>query len=73
MLTEAKYIAKTRDGDRVRLRSKWALFDRRRLIAEYNLIDLLQREAGNLDRRWGENEFLEFDLELGEIPLPFFD
>ncbi len=72
MLTEAKHIAETRDGDRLGLGSKRVLFDPFGPIAKDDLIDLLKREAGDLDRRVGDDQFLELDFELGEIPLAFF-
>src|ERR1700730_9174422 len=60
MLAEAKYVAGTRDRDGVGLGSKRALFDPFWLMAENDLINLFQREAGDLDRRVAECKFLQF-------------
>jgi len=70
MRTEPKYIAEPRDRDGVGLGSKapFGPF----FIAEDNLIDLFQRKTGDFDRRISEDQFLEFDSQLGEIPLTFF-
>jgi hypothetical protein len=40
MITEAKYIAETRDGDRVAVGSKWTPFEHLWLVAKNDLIDL---------------------------------
>jgi hypothetical protein len=64
MLTEAKYIAEARERDSVGLGSKRTLFNLFYVIAKDDLVDLLECEAGDLDRRLGEDEFLEFDFEL---------
>jgi hypothetical protein len=69
MLTEAKYMAETRD--RVGLGRKRSLFGPF-FIAEDDLIDLIEREAGDLDRRVSEDQFLEFDFKFAKIPLAFF-
>jgi hypothetical protein len=69
MLTEAKYMAETRGG--VGLGSKRSLFGTF-FITEDDLIDLIEREAGDLDRRVSEDQFLEFDFKLAKIPLAFF-
>ena len=42
MLTKGKYVAETRDGDRVRLGSKRALFDPFWLIVEDDVVNLFQ-------------------------------
>ena len=52
-------------------RGKRTLFNRVLFIVENDLIDLAQGEAGDLDRRVGEDQLLEFDFEFGEIPLAF--
>ena len=39
------------------------------LGGDNHLIDFASRETGDLDRRVGQDHFLEFDLELVEIPL----
>ena len=70
MLTEAKYMAETRDRDSVGLGRKRSLFGPF-LIAEDDLIDLIEREAGDLDRRVSEDQFLEFDFKFAKIPLAF--
>jgi hypothetical protein len=43
-----------------------------RLAAKHDLINLLEFEPGNLDRRAGQDQFLELDLELIEVPLALF-
>jgi len=49
---------------------QWALLDP--LAVKDDLINLLEFESGNLDRRAGQNQLLELDLELIEVPLPLF-
>ena len=71
MGTKPKHITATRDRGGVGLGSKRASFGPF-FIAENDLINLFQGKAGELDRRLGEDQFLEFDTELGEIPLTFF-
>jgi hypothetical protein len=46
------------------------LFDGLRLVADHDLVDFVESEAGQLDRRIVQNQFLEFDFELVEVPLP---
>ena len=48
---------------------QWALLDS--LVVKDDLINLLEFESGDLDRRAGQDQLLELDLELIEVPLPF--
>jgi hypothetical protein len=64
-------MAKTRDRDKFGLGRKRSLFGPF-FITEDDLIDLIERDAGDLDRRVSEDQFLEFDFKLAKIPLAFF-
>ena len=41
----------------------------RQPVVENDVVDLVEREAGDLDRRIGEDQLLELDLELVQVPL----
>jgi len=64
-------IAHSRDGHGPRIRNKGSRFDRLHLLANNDLIHLIEREAGNFDRSVDEDEFFELDLERIEIPFAF--
>ena len=51
---EFKYIANANDGDRAILRRERPLFDRAVNLAEDNVVDLVECEAGGLDGRVGQ-------------------
>jgi hypothetical protein len=51
---EFKYIANAGDGDRAILRRERPLFDRAVNLAEDNVVDLVECEAGGLDGRVGQ-------------------
>jgi hypothetical protein len=38
------------------------------MVAKDDLVDLVGRESSDLDRRVGQNQLLELDFELIEIP-----
>ena len=63
-------VAGMSDRDCARRWRQWALLDP--LAVKDDLINLLEFESGNLNRRAGQNQFLELDLELIEVPLPLF-
>ena len=48
------------------------LLDRLVTVAENNVVDLVEREAGDLDRRVGEDQLLELDLQLVQVPFALF-
>ena len=72
MVAETEDVASARDCDSARRRRKGALFVRRRIIAEEDLIDLGRAEAGNLDRRLIDDELLELDFEILKAPGAVF-
>lgn len=39
------------------------------VLGEDDLVDFIKRETGDLDRRIGEDQFLELDFEFEEVPL----
>ena len=51
-----KYIANAGDGDRAILRRERPLFDRAVNLAEDNVVDLVECEAGGLDGRVGQGQ-----------------
>src|SRR5208283_4033013 len=53
---EFKYIANAGDGDRAILRRERPLFDRAVNLAEDNVVDLVECEAGGLDGRVGQGQ-----------------
>ena len=63
-------VAEMGDRDCAGRWRQWALLDP--LAAKDDLINLLEFESGNLDRRPGQDQLLELDLELIEVPLPLF-
>jgi hypothetical protein len=69
--TELKQVAQTSDRNSARGRDQRSLFNSLGLFADENLINLVQPEAGDFDRRIGEDQFLELEFELIEIPLTF--
>ena len=71
MRAELKNVARASDGDCIRLWRERPLLEDVSRLAEDDLVDLVGREAGDLDRRVGQDQLLKLDLELFEIPLPF--
>src|SRR5579872_3635655 len=69
MRPEVKGVAYPGDRNCARLGRERPLFDRIVTLAENNVVDLVEREAGDLDRRVGEDQLLELDLELVQVPL----
>src|SRR6266542_6971001 len=72
MRTELEEVAGAGDRDRAFIRPERPLLDRLRLIRDDDLIDLVQREARDLDRRFFNDQLLEFNPQLVEIPIAFF-
>ena len=72
MRTELKHISNAGDRNRSIVWPQRPLLDRSRDIGNDDLVDLVDREARDLDGRLFEDQFLEFDLELVEIPFAFF-
>ena len=72
MRPELKDVAGAGDRDSAGLGRQRPLLDRLRLVAEHDLVDFVEGEAGDLDRRVVQDQFLEFDLELVEVPLALF-
>ena len=66
-----KNVANAGDSDCVCLRRERPLFDRVVDLAEDDVVDLVECEAGGLDRRVGHAQLLELDLELVKVPLAF--
>jgi len=66
---EVKNVAHARDGDCASHRRERPRFDRVIDLAEDDVVDLVECEAGGLDRRVGHDQLLELDLELLEVPL----
>jgi len=71
MRSEFKNVAEASDGDRIGFGLERTLLSRGARF-EHDLVDLSKREAGNLDRSGGQDQFLELDLERVEAPLPRF-
>ena len=65
---EPKHVAKTSDCGRAALPARAAPARRTSALAEHDLIDFVEGEAGDLDRRVGEDQLLELDLELRRGP-----
>jgi len=71
MRTELKNVADAGGCGRTFIWRQRPLLDRVRFPADYDLVDLVEREARNLDRRFFEDQLLKFDLQLIEIPFAF--
>ena len=69
MRPELENVANAGDGDGVGLGRERPLLDRVVGFAENDLVDLVEGEAGDLDRRVGQDQLLELDLQLVEVPL----
>jgi hypothetical protein len=69
MRPKFKNVAEASDGDRIGFGLERTLLNRGPRF-EHDLVDLSKREAGNLDRSVGEDQFLELDLERVEALLP---
>ena len=69
---ELKNVAQASDGDSVGLGREGTVFDGLVRFAEDDLVDLVGGEAGHLDRSVVEDQFLELELELVEVPLALF-
>jgi hypothetical protein len=61
----------TSDGDCVSLGRERTLLNAVVRFAEDDLVDLVQGEAGDLDRSVGQDQLLELNLQLVEVPLAF--
>src|ERR1700730_10604747 len=72
MRTELKDVADAGDRNRVFFWPERSLLDPLRPVGDYDLVDLVRREARHLDRRFFKDQLLEFDLQLVEIPFAFF-
>jgi hypothetical protein len=68
---EVKDIAHAGDGDCAGLRRERPLFDRIVSLIENNVVDLVEREASDLDRRLGQNQLRELDFEFSRFHRPF--
>jgi hypothetical protein len=66
---EVKNIANAGNGDCAGVGRDRPLLDRFVSRVENDVIDLVEREAGDLDRRIGEDQLLELDLQLVQVPL----
>ena len=71
MATQLEYIALSDDRDRTWTRLKGADLDAAEIVVKQDVLHFVLREAGDLDRRVGQDQFLEFELQLAEIPLAF--
>ena len=67
---ELEHVAESSDRDGVGLGLERAFLDGVRLVVEDDLVDFIQREARDLDRHVGEDQFLEFEFQFVEVPLP---
>lgn len=72
MRPEVKDVAYASDRNCAGLGRERPLFDRLVTLAENNVVDLVERKAGDLDRRVGEDQLLELDLQLVQVPLTLF-
>ena len=69
MRPERKNIARAGDGDSIRLGRERTLLNGVVRFAEDDLVDLVQGEAGDLDRSVGQDQLLELNLQLVKVPL----
>jgi hypothetical protein len=65
---ELEHVADLRNRNRIGVRLKRPHLGRLECVPDDNVVDFTDREAGNLDRRIFQDELLELDLELIEIP-----
>ena len=68
----AKTSPSASDGDGVRLGRERTQLDGVVRFAKDDLVDLVQGEAGDLDRRVGQDQLLELNLQFVEVPLALF-
>ena len=68
MLAKVEEVAEARYRCCARRRLKRTLFHQRHFIIEEDLVELRWLETCDLDRRIFQDQFLDFDLELVEVP-----
>ena len=69
MRPERKNIPRAGDGDSISLGCERPLLNRVVAIAEDDLVDLVESEAGDLDRSVGQDQLLELNLQFVKVPL----
>jgi len=69
---EAAVGGTTSDGDRIGFGREGTLLHGLVGFAKDDLVDLIEREAGDLDWGVGQDQFLEFYSKFVEVPLAFF-
>ena len=68
MQAEKEQIAYPSDCRGARQRREIASFEPILVFTDNELIDLVRTKPRNLDRRVGDYEFIEFSLQLADVP-----
>ena len=71
MTSKQEDVAEPRDSGRAGRRRQRARLDRRDVVIEDNLIDLVKAEARDLNRSVLHDQLAKLDLELVEVPAAF--